>query len=553
MGTNPNPNPNVVKWNEKEIGKTITIKKTLNPVWKDESFKLRMAAVEYEDEEDKAIAEMSEGLHMSETASILEIEVWDYDIIGTHDFLGCIVLTGEQLAELLDPDCGTKEYTLGQSEFLEKREQSLVIESIEKGNAGSIVLSANVIGAALQTKEEQEAAEKAEKKKAEEEAKDAESGDGGKAEEGGGSEGEAKALEDETTPPDTKDVPPGTEPCDDSDKKGTEIDGIEISAGSPPDDSKEDATEEVSDNSTIKNNAVEEKQDGGDEEDDIELSEEELYKLRVRGQIELCICVSNDIDSFEGVIEGKTEYKTRDMNEQEKEIYLPALPGSDTPDGGKDKLSTIPLKYYTSRRSYVLGDSKFLSESDNELSIGGLLNMSCSIYDRAPLLKYRPSAGPHMRGIVGADEHDNRGKSYDTDSEDDTSPRQGESEEPASSLDGSNITGQDSVTKMKKMKKKKKKDPLQPVNTCPHPHMDVFEEDWDRPDLFDHEEDDDGDLDWDADLDEDVRLLRDAKRLQRDRAKQGVKRLICRNKHCEICHNEYGRWASFASSFSFGR
>lgn len=253
---------------------------------------------------------------------------------------------------------------------------------------------------------------------------------------------------------------------------------------------------------------------------------------------------------------GKAEYRRRHMSEKEKEKYLSELPGgggndddgtgNSTTSGGAgssggaggsgdtDELDTMPMIYYSSRRSYVLGESKFLAESDNELSVGGLFNMTCSLFDRAPLLKYRPGTVPGRKGIVGHDDNYINTTSNDSESEEE---EKGEGEEePASSL----ASGSISITTKKK---RQMADLLTPVNTCPHPYVDVFEEDWDRPDLFDHEEEADGDLDWDADLDEDVRLLRDAKRLQRDRAKQGVQRLSCRNKKCQICYNEYGAHA----------
>ena len=61
-----------------EIGRTSVIPETLNPVWADAHF------------------EMPAPLDLLEAE--LVIDVYDHDDIGDHDFLGKVVLTGEELA-----------------------------------------------------------------------------------------------------------------------------------------------------------------------------------------------------------------------------------------------------------------------------------------------------------------------------------------------------------------------------------------------------------------------------------------------------------------------
>jgi Ca2+-dependent lipid-binding protein len=64
--------------NDEEIGRTSVIPETLNPVWEDAHF------------------EMPAPIDLLQ--SELVIDVYDHDDVGDHDFLGKVVLTGEELS-----------------------------------------------------------------------------------------------------------------------------------------------------------------------------------------------------------------------------------------------------------------------------------------------------------------------------------------------------------------------------------------------------------------------------------------------------------------------
>jgi len=68
----------ILKWRQKEIGRTKVIYKTLDPVWDGERFEIQM------DEDPK-----------SDAPCELVIEVWDMDAVGVGDFLGEVILRSE--------------------------------------------------------------------------------------------------------------------------------------------------------------------------------------------------------------------------------------------------------------------------------------------------------------------------------------------------------------------------------------------------------------------------------------------------------------------------
>ena len=78
----------IVKWNHVELGRTEYIPKTLDPVWEEQTTFEFYANPEPSDVEQNH----------------LQVEVWDYDIIGNGKFLGAAVLTGEDLATLFKPN-----------------------------------------------------------------------------------------------------------------------------------------------------------------------------------------------------------------------------------------------------------------------------------------------------------------------------------------------------------------------------------------------------------------------------------------------------------------
>ncbi len=101
----------IVKWNGVEVGRTPYVKQTLDPVWADPMFKL------------------SHPLSDSAGQSVLQVEVWDFDLIGSHDFLGGYEITGNALQQLMSTAVASPgevakcSWALGPVHWLDKNKQ----------------------------------------------------------------------------------------------------------------------------------------------------------------------------------------------------------------------------------------------------------------------------------------------------------------------------------------------------------------------------------------------------------------------------------------------
>ena len=76
----------VLKWNGREVGKTQYISKTLNPVWDVETSTFRIMLHEKDKVEN----------------NVLQIDVFDYNLIKKGVFLGCVIFRNEELSEFLN-------------------------------------------------------------------------------------------------------------------------------------------------------------------------------------------------------------------------------------------------------------------------------------------------------------------------------------------------------------------------------------------------------------------------------------------------------------------
>jgi hypothetical protein len=115
-----------IRWNNKYIGKTKTIKNTLNPIW----------------DEEKHIISMPKSMKLEDC--ILYMEVWDWDRVGTDSFLGSLKISGEPLKDLFETNSfKLAKFPLVKSEYLPEGVQDLVQGEIEiscgwKGSLGNI-------------------------------------------------------------------------------------------------------------------------------------------------------------------------------------------------------------------------------------------------------------------------------------------------------------------------------------------------------------------------------------------------------------------------------
>ncbi len=76
----------ILKWNGRETGKTQYISKTLNPVWDVETSTFRIILHEKDKIEN----------------NVLQIDVFDYNVMKKGVFLGCVILRNEELSEFLN-------------------------------------------------------------------------------------------------------------------------------------------------------------------------------------------------------------------------------------------------------------------------------------------------------------------------------------------------------------------------------------------------------------------------------------------------------------------
>jgi Ca2+-dependent lipid-binding protein len=123
----------IVRWNEKEVGRTSVIYKELNPEWDEEKFKFSLAAMPESTEE-----EATENAPEISLKSVLDIDIWDMDTLGSGDFLGTVQITGSALANLLSPEVDEVEYPLSPSSLLTPRGNKLATK-------GTITLKAALV------------------------------------------------------------------------------------------------------------------------------------------------------------------------------------------------------------------------------------------------------------------------------------------------------------------------------------------------------------------------------------------------------------------------
>ena len=74
----------IVRWNHRVVGKTNVVKNSLNPLWRNETFQVRTRGAD------------------TLPLCILYIEVWDKNLSGQGNFLGCVELSGEFLGRLVE-------------------------------------------------------------------------------------------------------------------------------------------------------------------------------------------------------------------------------------------------------------------------------------------------------------------------------------------------------------------------------------------------------------------------------------------------------------------
>ena len=133
----------VVSWNDEAIGKTATLKKTLDPIWENEVFILRIPIKLSQPQNDVAtlLAKKSSSLGQTEPnvakkRDILSIEIWHGSqvILSKAVFLGCVEFQGQELYELIDERKNNgkrKWYSLGKTDHLNPKEQRQVQGKIE--------------------------------------------------------------------------------------------------------------------------------------------------------------------------------------------------------------------------------------------------------------------------------------------------------------------------------------------------------------------------------------------------------------------------------------
>jgi Ca2+-dependent lipid-binding protein len=121
----------ILKWAGNEVGRTVVVKRSLNPVWENQAFEVNM-----------------EG-KLEENA--LTIEVWDQDPVG-GDFLGQMTLRAKHL---LRADSGVVAYKLGRSKELDPKKQALVKGTLFISHTilsqGNYVLSPKGVGTQTET------------------------------------------------------------------------------------------------------------------------------------------------------------------------------------------------------------------------------------------------------------------------------------------------------------------------------------------------------------------------------------------------------------------
>ena len=103
-----------VRWNNKQAGKTTVVRNSLNPTWKDQVFTLKIPP----------------SMKLAECE--LYLEIWDWNIAGSTDFLGGITVTTEGLLNLVEKRSFVPHWLkLGKSEYLSASLQKLVQGEIQ--------------------------------------------------------------------------------------------------------------------------------------------------------------------------------------------------------------------------------------------------------------------------------------------------------------------------------------------------------------------------------------------------------------------------------------
>jgi len=106
----------VVRWEGKEVHRTKTIKKELNPKWTNETAELPVEAWRRDDDDECE----------NTSERVLVVEVWDEDFLRSGDFLGQVVLTRSDLARLSRNSGEVMEFELAPKEGLSAKALKLV-------------------------------------------------------------------------------------------------------------------------------------------------------------------------------------------------------------------------------------------------------------------------------------------------------------------------------------------------------------------------------------------------------------------------------------------
>jgi Ca2+-dependent lipid-binding protein len=116
-----------IRFNNRFVGKTEVIKRTLNPVWDKEEFELRLPSnVDFAD-------------------SVLYLELWDWNLTAKSTFLGSLTLAGRDLQKFVEEShLQVTWFSLASSEYLPQSMQGYV--------QGRIALKAGIAGAHEQMK-----------------------------------------------------------------------------------------------------------------------------------------------------------------------------------------------------------------------------------------------------------------------------------------------------------------------------------------------------------------------------------------------------------------
>ena len=109
----------LVKWNSREVGRTVHVEKSLDPQWVDQRITLAVGVNEPLDDPSKCC---------------LVLEAWDYNVVGKGSFLGCVRFVGAELVDLLSPDTDMEEeYDLVRDPQMDPKKQKHVKGTLHIG------------------------------------------------------------------------------------------------------------------------------------------------------------------------------------------------------------------------------------------------------------------------------------------------------------------------------------------------------------------------------------------------------------------------------------